>query len=755
MLRGRNFRKRTFLALISSALLCFVFLFSRYNPLQTSSARLIVLAQHPSTNNTTEANSTREEEGDHNGMVNIDLRDLELTTPKTEAVETSKRTETETLHDKNASKSREGSEGAGNDTIEKERSGEQKRRDSGRVEEKEDSDRIMRQISIEEAVSVFQHKAAKECVNKCPQVDENEGQGEYISSSVLCRLTQQNKWTRALQSVKIEVTPFLTNDVYVYPYELEYLSYSKARTADDLPNAKNSLLTFPGAVASGNVSIVSCKLGETLTGRLDLIDGRGKQRIGGGDEVRAWMGAIKSFEGETINSMYPRSMVPVTDLKNGSYKLEVPCLWAGRSHLILNIRYPREFLRMAVETVRRGLSRFLGARFESGGAVEEVPCLPTPNIPGRPCICNLTTANGGSPFYCARPLDRRLSCEDWTISGTLTRVSPSEMAKAEGDFVMKSAETQVQTDHLVFVSNPDYEQEEQITKNSKNSFKNNTDDEIYQPQLFIPSPKKPCIEMSPKVTWKTKRPTGYWRDEDKTWVSLLCREPPLTTPWMRACLKNSHVWVIGDSNGIRLYYKVADAAGLERLDYGPMPFFDVLSESAAKENINIHYSPHEHPLYVTKIWKNLDVAFIGVPQKIDAIPSKGRQFLLLHYYLHLTYVHLGAARLRLLAARDAIARLLARNPEAVVGIRGPHTVAMNANYDIAYGGDTLARFLLEMILEDFAGLQDRVLFLDGWEGSLTLQSEGIHAAGPSVAEIARKFFSFVCDEKMGRETEKL
>ncbi|GFO31152.1 nxpe family member 2 [Plakobranchus ocellatus] len=692
------------------------------------------------------------------GALKQDRRDLAYTRREPTVIETSTRLELKVLHDKEAAMRRESLERPDEDGSGKEEDrgnvGQQKGQDSEQDGEKETSDGIMRQISLEEAISRFRYKASSECVNKCPRGDGSEDK-EGTSFSAMCRLTKQIDWAKALRRLKVNVTPFLTKDVYVYPYEREYLSYPKARHANDLPSAKNSLVIFPGAGASGNVSIVTCKLGESLAGRLDVMDGRGEPRAGGGDEVRAWIGATKLHDGKPISSLYPRSMVSVTDLKNGSYELEVPCLWAGRSHLTVNIRYPREFLRMAVETVRRGLSRFVGARFESEGAVEEVPCLPTPNIPGRPCICNLTTANGGSPFYCARPLDRRLSCEDWTLSGSLTAITPGLMVKAAGDFAMKRAESQVHTEHLVFVTNPRYELEEQIIKSSDNSSSNFTENENKLPQTFVSSPEKPCVETSPKVTWKTKLPTGYWRDERKTWESLLCREPPLTTPWMRACLRNSHVWVIGDSNGIRLYYHVADAAGLERLDYGPMPFFDVLSESGPEENINIHYSPHEHPLYVTKQWKRLDVAFIGVPQKIDAIPSKGRQFLLLHYYLHLTYVHLGAARLRLLAARDAIARLLARNPEAVVGIRGPHTVAPEANYDIAYGHDTLARFLVEMIHEDFAALQDRVLFLDGWEGSLTLQSSRIHAAGPSVTEITRKFFSFVCDESLGNVREKL
>ena len=594
----------------------------------------------------------------------------------------------------------------------------------------------MRQISMEEAVSKFKYKASKECINKCP---DSTSDTNPLSYSSLCQITRQGEWANKLGQVGAELTPFLDKDVYVYPYEREYLSYPKAREIRDLPSAKKSRVVLIGAVTKGKFSTVTCKLGETVAARLDVVDGAGRPRTSGGDEVRAWVGATYAFDGSRIDSMYPRAMAAVVDLHNGSYRIEIACLWAGRSRLVVRVRYPREFLRMVIETVRSGLSRFLGARFQKGAAVEEVPCLATPNIPGRPCICNLTSLNGGAPFYCARPLNTSLSCRDWKVSGTMTKVTPGDMAAVEGKFVMKRQDSLVSTDHISIST------EATISGGGDNS----------QPQLFIAKPVEPCTKASRRITWSPQRPTGYWRDADRNWEPLLCREPIVTENWMRACLKDSSVWIIGDSNGIRQYYKVAVSAGLKHLFYGPMPFFDVVSRSSRKENINVHYSPHEHPLYVTKDWKQLDVDFVSVPAKIDAIPSKGRHILIFHYFLHLTPVHLGLARSRFQAAHGAILRLLARNPQATVAIRGPHTVSLNAKFDIAIGGDSLAHFLVDIIKDVFKDVQDRVLFLDGWELSLSLESAGIHPAGAVPIEISRRLFSFVCDESVGNDTRKL
>ena len=53
-------------------------------------------------------------------------------------------------------------------------------------------------------------------------------------------------------------------------------------------------------------------------------------------------------------------------------------------------------------------------------------------------------------------------------------------------------------------------------------------------------------------------------------------------------------------------------------------------------------------------------------QVIDAIPSTGRVWVLVHHYMHLTVVHTSAYQGMVRATREAVGRLLGRNPEARV-----------------------------------------------------------------------------------------
>ena len=59
-------------------------------------------------------------------------------------------------------------------------------------------------------------------------------------------------------------------------------------------------------------------------------------------------------------------------------------------------------------------------RYESGEAKEVVLCHPAREyFPPSEELCNFTRENGGMSWYCEKPKDKQLLCEDWaSIRGT-------------------------------------------------------------------------------------------------------------------------------------------------------------------------------------------------------------------------------------------------------------------------------------------------------------------------------------------------
>ena len=83
---------------------------------------------------------------------------------------------------------------------------------------------------------------------------------------------------------------------------------------------------------------ISCRAGDVIKVRVDLVDRYGKVRGHGLDSVIAWMVEVmrdaKKGQGKgkgqgQTGKIGARAGAEVVDLKNGSYVVEYRCLWPG------------------------------------------------------------------------------------------------------------------------------------------------------------------------------------------------------------------------------------------------------------------------------------------------------------------------------------------------------------------------------------------------------------------------------------------
>ena len=66
-------------------------------------------------------------------------------------------------------------------------------------------------------------------------------------------------------------------------------------------------------------------------------------------------------------------------------------------------------------------SRYIKALFTSEKMVEETACHPVRGwLSNYSDVCNFTLLNGGASWYCVKPSNRALLCEDWTSVRTGT-----------------------------------------------------------------------------------------------------------------------------------------------------------------------------------------------------------------------------------------------------------------------------------------------------------------------------------------------
>ncbi|XP_059144724.1 NXPE family member 2-like [Physella acuta] len=544
-------------------------------------------------------------------------------------------------------------------------------------------------IDIYEAFDQHSYKTLDTCNNICH------------ADNPVCSATSKNEFNGLTEKDLIVPKPFLARGQYVFEWEKKYLSYPPLTDTKTLPDLELSKVT----VENTRQGVVRCKILETIHGRLDVVDGYGRQRTKGDDVVRVWMKGSNPTGYAVVGD--------VLDLKNGSYVFSVKCLWTGLSSLHVAIAYPREFIRTFIHQIHIGATRFMTATFKNGNYNEDTICFQTPNIPGWECICNFSKF-GYENYYCGRPRTNHLTCDDWINGGYLSVPTPHDVTGAERSLIKSIATIPQQRTvaHNFKIS----------TENTGNVF----------PEL------QPCHMSNKNVTWTTAMPKGIWTPGN-IWKSLVCKDVGvINTDWTLNCLRNTSVWIFGDSNARFTYDMILALTKCNKTE-GGYPLRGTCIKPETGLTINVFC--HEGPVYT---YSQRSDNFT-VPNFIQKLPKNQKHILIIQYYLHYTASHLAVLSLRMKSLRAAIEKLLEENPIVLIGLRGPHIASLYYNYNHAVGGDPLGPQYIHIIRDRFKGLEDKIVFLDLWEMSIGIENFDYHPPQYANLEMFKFLLSFQCN----------
>lgn len=248
--------------------------------------------------------------------------------------------------------------------------------------------------------------------------------------------------------------------------------------------------------------------------------------------------------------------------------------------------------------------------------------------------------------------------------------------------------------------------------------------------------------MSPNGTWNTELLKGYWFYGFE-WISLVCRVPDRTTKtWAQTCLSNSTVFVFGDSNSDIMYDVLLSITECTNV-IGRWHRNSVSVCARPELGLTLRFISHESPRFVSLSREDYSGS---VARHLDRLPSTGRYIVIVHYYLHYVTSHLSVLYLRMKAIREASERLVKRNPQALIGVRGPHIVTKDWDINHSYGGDSLGPKYLEIILDVFKGLENQVVFLDGWGMTISTENANFHPPHFVSRGMIKLLLSFQCRE---------
>ncbi|CAL1535998.1 unnamed protein product [Lymnaea stagnalis] len=493
----------------------------------------------------------------------------------------------------------------------------------------------------------------------------------------------------------------------LYPWEREYLSLPPLYNLSDIASADRSVIDLLTDTSDGSLT-----MGSDVQFKILLFNGRGERKTSGGDSVWVWL---------VSNELGASIAADVVDNKDGSYTASTILPWSGRVQVKATISHHRELFRINLYIQRLfTTSHWFTAKFKNNAGSETTPCSPLPFLPGfpEPEVCNLTDVNG-FPWFCGKPVKKDLlNCSDFVSSKKLNSPGYYPLTEAEEELILMS-----ETKRPFMIPNN--------IAISVLPAQNDTQ--------LIPQPELPCSKRNLSFTFEDINSSGFFYN--KTWRSLACQLPQVDREFLRTCLNNTQMIIIGDSNSIRQMDIITKMVGCtEKIKKTQVTWHAPWWCDVDSLGLSIKYYPPKMPFYGS-MGEDLPnhVLYSSVSQ-LDAIPADGKYLVHLHHLLHLVPFHLSIAEHRLRLIRKAIERLMARNPHVVLVYQSAFT-----SFDKGIKNKPkISYFLLKLQREIFRDLGDRVMFMFTWPMTIAAENSDRHPT------IANKFTKFYMGHVCGR-----
>jgi len=155
------------------------------------------------------------------------------------------------------------------------------------------------------------------------------------------------------------------------------------------------------------------------------------------------------------------------------------------------------------------------------------------------------------------------------------------------------------------------------------------------------------------------------------------------------------------------------------------------------DNLTVEWLPHSQPFFGvdTNRYTRTSIA-----RHLDETGSEAQVIAIVHIYLHTLAYHHSVFREKVRRIRPSVQDLLNRNKYAKVLVKGFHTF-----YDeTRLLNDYFAKLYKHILFEEFAGLHDRVVYLDHKDMT---DAVGVHARHPPVTVVAamiNQMLSYIC-----------
>ena len=460
---------------------------------------------------------------------------------------------------------------------------------------------------------------------------------------------------------------------------------------------------------------ISCdKANSTCSVKIYALGWSKERKTVGGDMFLLWAEQTNG-DGRTVGH--------VTDNGNGTYTGIIKFQWTGKTAIKVKLGCTLEnFCRRKNAMVKYGNSVFaikipwgMKSMFQNNHTREETRCGIYDKIQGYYTLCNLTHLNDGSPWFCGKPNNLKLNCEDifeYNV-GNFMRLSgdpypnSSEVISKFGHGILKRAVTLI---HVIPVKHK--------------------------------QPKTICRSVSKRQSWLSTE--GYYLNGK--WNMPYCSSKiSFSKEAYRTCLKNKTMVVLGDST-------VRDYASYFLSQTISVPLID-LKHRKGKHNtyhpasdfkqygVRIIYKKHELPFHHTHVPINGVTSLATELTKLARNNIPGDDLIvLINYNSHMHAYPPDEVRVRLKMIVAALDVLFKEKPSVSVFLKGPHVhFSDNRFFDLR-----VALIHKDMIFEEFQHLFDKIIYLDVWSITTAFNNEVLHPVSNVLRSQIQQFMSYIC-----------